>query len=211
MKKIIYPIIAVVLLAGSAFTFIAGQNWQIADGYSIAFSSNDASGIFKGFKGTLVFDEQNPAGSKFDVTVDVATINRGNGLQNNHAKSDEWFNATKYPQIRFSSQKFVKADLWIFGSVEPLVTLGVFVLQTITRIDRGYIHRHIELRTGRILLVKDQGSLETFEYAGSIIAGKRDRITVCYLPVLTRNKSKCASCQKDNGYNGINNLFHDKN
>ncbi|HEX9509822.1 MAG TPA: YceI family protein [Puia sp.] len=109
MKKIIYPIIAVVLLAGSAFTFIAGQNWQIADGYSIAFSSNDASGIFKGFKGTLVFDEQNPAGSKFDVTVDVATINTGNGLQNKHAKSDEWFDATKYPQIRFTSQKFVKA------------------------------------------------------------------------------------------------------
>ncbi|HWK07741.1 MAG TPA: YceI family protein [Puia sp.] len=109
MKKIIYPVIAVALLVGSAFTFIAGQNWQIADGYSIAFSSNDASGIFKGFKGTLVFDEANPAGSKFDVTVDVATINTGNGLQNKHAKSDEWFDVTKYPTIHFASQKFVKA------------------------------------------------------------------------------------------------------
>jgi polyisoprenoid-binding protein YceI len=109
MKKIIYPVVAAAILAGSAFTFITGQNWQIADGYSIAFSSNDASGIFKGFKGSLVFDEQNPAGSKFDVAVDAASVNTGNGLQNKHAKSDEWFDVAKYPQIKFTSQKFVKA------------------------------------------------------------------------------------------------------
>ena len=108
MKKIIYPVLAVLILAGSAFTFIAGQAYQIADGYSIGFSSADAGGIFKGFKGTLIFDEANPAGSKFDVTIDVATINTGNGLQNKHAKSDEWFDATKYPQIHFASTKFVK-------------------------------------------------------------------------------------------------------
>ena len=40
--------IAFLLLAGSAFAFIAAQNWQIADGYNIAFSSDDAGGIFKG-------------------------------------------------------------------------------------------------------------------------------------------------------------------
>ena len=109
MNKLMYPIAAVLILAGSAFTFIAAQNWQIAEGYSIAFSSNDASGIFKGFKGNVAFDEQNPATSKFDVTVDVATINTGNGLQNKHAKSDEWFDVAKYPQIHFISQKIVKA------------------------------------------------------------------------------------------------------
>ncbi len=109
MNKLMYPIAAVLILAGSAFTFIAAQNWQISDGYSIAFSSDDASGIFKGFKGSVAFDEQNPAASKFDVTIDVATINTGNGLQNKHAKSDEWFDGTKYPQIRFTSQKVIKA------------------------------------------------------------------------------------------------------
>lgn len=108
MKNIFYPVLAALILTGSAYTFITAQNWQIADGYSIAFSSNDASGIFKGFKGNILFDEQNPAGSKFDVTVDAASINTGNGLQNKHAKSDEWFDVAKYPQIKFTSQKFVK-------------------------------------------------------------------------------------------------------
>jgi len=128
MKKYFYPALAVLILATSAFTFITATTWQIADGYSIGFSSNEASGIFKGFKGSIVFDDQNPAASKFDVLIDVTTINTGNGLQNKHAKSDEWFDATKYPQIHFSSQKFVKAgagyqvtgNLEMHGAVKPI-------------------------------------------------------------------------------------------
>jgi polyisoprenoid-binding protein YceI len=130
MNKIIYPIAALVILAGSAFTFVTATSWQIAEGYSIRFSSDDASGIFKGFKGTLSFDEQNPAASKFDVTIDVATINTGNGLQNKHAKSDEWFDVAKYPQIHFTSQKIARTgnsyqttgDLEIHG-VKKQVTI----------------------------------------------------------------------------------------
>jgi len=128
MNRLMVPIAAVVILAGSAFTFIAAESWQIAEGYSIGFTNDEASGTFKDFKGTIVFDEQNVAASKFDVTVEVASINTGNGLQNKHAKSDEWFDAAKYPQIRFTSQKFVKAgngyqvtgDLEIHGVKKPV-------------------------------------------------------------------------------------------
>ncbi|HEY4063923.1 MAG TPA: YceI family protein [Puia sp.] len=108
MNRSLYPIAAVLLLAGSAFTFLTAQSWQIAEGYNIGFSSAEAAGLFKDFKGTILFDDVNPAASKFDVTVDVASINTGNGLQNKHAKSDEWFDAAKYPQIRYTSQKIVK-------------------------------------------------------------------------------------------------------
>ena len=109
MNKLVYPIAAALLLAGSAFTIITAQNYTIAEGYNIAFSSDDASGIFKGFKGSITFDEAHPETSKFDVTIDVATINTGNGLQNKHAKSEEWFDVAKYPQIHFASQKIAKA------------------------------------------------------------------------------------------------------
>jgi len=130
MQKIIYPLVAALLLTGSAFTIVAPQNWQIAEGYSIAFSSNDAAGIFKDFKGSILFDEQNPAASQFDVTIDVASINTGNGLQNKHAKSEEWFDAAKYPTIHFRSQKIAKAgntyqvtgDLDMHG-VKKLITI----------------------------------------------------------------------------------------
>jgi polyisoprenoid-binding protein YceI len=105
MKSIIA---AALLLTGSAFTFIAAQSWTIAEDYNIAFSSDDASGIFTDFKGTIAFDEQNAATSKFDVTIATSSINTGNGLQNKHAKSDEWFDAAKYPAIHFASQKIAK-------------------------------------------------------------------------------------------------------
>jgi polyisoprenoid-binding protein YceI len=109
MNKLFYPVAAVLILAGSAFTFLAAQNWQIAQGYSITFSSSDADGIFKDFKGTILFDDQNPAGGKFDVVIDVASINTGNGLQNKHAKSDEWLDAAKYPTIHFVSKSIAKS------------------------------------------------------------------------------------------------------
>jgi polyisoprenoid-binding protein YceI len=109
MNKLFYPVVAAFILAGSAFTLVTAQNWQIAQGYSITFSSSDADGIFKDFKGNIVFDEQNPAAGKFDVVVDVASINTGNGLQNKHAKSDEWFDAPKYPTIHFVSRSIVKS------------------------------------------------------------------------------------------------------
>jgi polyisoprenoid-binding protein YceI len=128
MNKLFYPLAAVLILAGSAFTFLAAPGWQIAQGYSINFSNNDVGGIFKDFKGTLVFDEQNPASGKFDVLIDVGSLNTGNGLQNKHAKSDEWFDAAKYPSIHFVSRSFAKTaagysvtgDLDMHGVKKPV-------------------------------------------------------------------------------------------
>lgn len=107
MKKLIFSI-ATLLAFTAVFAFTFVQSWQITDKYNIQFSSNDVGGIFKTFKGSIVFDEANPAASKFDVTIDVASINTGNGLQNKHAKSDEWFDAAKYPEIKYTSKKIVK-------------------------------------------------------------------------------------------------------
>ncbi|MDP4149466.1 MAG: YceI family protein [Bacteroidota bacterium] len=104
----LYPILALLILAGSAFTFVAIQEWQVAEGYSIAFSSPDVSGVFKTVSGKIAFDEQNPAASQFDMTIDVNSINTGNGLQNKHAKSDEWFDAARYPTIHYTSEKIAK-------------------------------------------------------------------------------------------------------
>ena len=128
MKATFYGWLALAILAGSAYTLIKVQPWQIADGYSIAFSCNEAAGIFRDFKGNVVFDEQHPADSKFDVTIDVGSINTGNGLQNKHAKSDEWFDAAKYPSIHYVSRTIVKTaagylstgDLEMHGVKKPL-------------------------------------------------------------------------------------------
>ncbi len=59
-------------------------------------------------KGTIKFDEKNLAASQFNVTVDVASINTGNGMKNTHAKGANWFDAEKYPTIAFTSSAISK-------------------------------------------------------------------------------------------------------
>ncbi len=108
MKKFFFSM-ATLLLLVAVFAFTAVQAWQIIDKYSINFTSDDASGIFKTFTGNIVFDEKNLGASVFDVTIDAASINTGNGLQNKHAKSDEWFDVAKYPAIKFVSSKIIQA------------------------------------------------------------------------------------------------------
>ncbi|HXL56974.1 MAG TPA: YceI family protein [Chitinophagaceae bacterium] len=108
MKKLIYPFVAIVLIVSSAFTVIKSQDWKITDDYSIKFDGGDPSGEFKGLKGSITFDPNDLASSKFDVSVDVATINTGNGMKNTHAKSAMWFDAEKYPAIKFTSTEITK-------------------------------------------------------------------------------------------------------
>lgn len=108
MKKSHYLLATLGLIAASAFTFIQSQDWKIAEGYSIKFDGGDPSGEFTGLKGTIKFDEKNLAASRFETSIDVASINTGNGMKNTHAKSDKWFDAEKYPTINFTSSAITK-------------------------------------------------------------------------------------------------------
>jgi polyisoprenoid-binding protein YceI len=109
MKKFIFPLAAVLLIAGSAFTVMSAQEWKISDNYSVKFDGGDPSGQFSGLKGTIIFDPNDLANSKFDESIDVTTINTGNGMKNTHAKSEKWFDAEKYPTIQFTSSAITKA------------------------------------------------------------------------------------------------------
>lgn len=108
MKNLKFIAGALVILTASGFTVAHSVNWKIADGYSIKFTSKDPSGVFTKFKGDIVFDEHNLNASKFDVAVDAASINTGNGMKNKKAKGEKFFDVEKYPEIRFVSSKFSK-------------------------------------------------------------------------------------------------------
>lgn len=108
MKKLVYSSFAFVLFA-TLFAFTSMQTWKVKDTYSIKFSSKDVSGIFKDFSGNITFDPADLSKAKFDLTLDVASINTGNAIQNKHAKGEEWFHADKYPSIKFVATKFEKS------------------------------------------------------------------------------------------------------
>lgn len=110
MKKIFYPALAAVILVSSAFMSVTSVDWKIGKDFSIKFTSEDPSGIFKEFKGSINFDENDLGAAKFDLTIPVASISMGNGMKNKKSLTPEWFDAEKYPNITYKSTSVSKTD-----------------------------------------------------------------------------------------------------
>ena len=105
MKKIILSLASMML---TVYSF--AQNWKIDPAHSsIHFTAEyllitDVDGDIKKFEGT--FSSTNPDWSdlKAEVTADVGSISTGNEMRDKHLKSDDFFNAEKYPVITFKSK-----------------------------------------------------------------------------------------------------------
>jgi polyisoprenoid-binding protein YceI len=110
MKNIKYVFLTSSILLFSAFTISSSINWTISKEHQIKFSGTDAVGIFKTLSGEVNFDKNHLETSQFSFTIDVNSINTGNGIKNKHAVSDKWFDAEKFPNINFKSTGFSKAD-----------------------------------------------------------------------------------------------------
>lgn len=67
------------------------------------FWVNTVTGTIKGWEGEVDFDRKNPTRSSFDVRAKVKTIDTDNEERDEHLRSDDFFNAEKYPEIRFES------------------------------------------------------------------------------------------------------------
>lgn len=110
MKKL-SSLLIILLMTLSVYAALFIINWQITDEtYSITFKTKGVKGNFNGLRGTIIFAEMEPSHSKFDVTVDVRTINTGIGLKNKHALAGDFFDAEHYHLIRFSSTAVIKSD-----------------------------------------------------------------------------------------------------
>ncbi len=98
------------LLIFSAYVFVAVTPWRIVEGYQIRFDGKYAHGTFRKMEGNIRFDPAHPEESRFEVSVDVASIDTGIDLKNKHARSDKWFDAEKYPRIHFVSTSVSRTD-----------------------------------------------------------------------------------------------------
>lgn len=106
---------AILFLA--AFTTVSNDNdvteWQIDKSHSaINFTINHfftpVDGTFDDYEATVYFDPNNLAESLIDVTIPVESINTRNARRDGHLKTDDFFNASAYPTIRFVSSEIVQ-------------------------------------------------------------------------------------------------------
>ena len=112
MKKIAISFLYFSLLGlSTSIALIPSDHFIVSDkGHSIDFKSKDPSGSFDEIKGEIDFDENNIGSTKFNLKIDVSSINTGNGMMNKKAQTEEWFDAKKFPEIKFKSTKVEKKE-----------------------------------------------------------------------------------------------------
>ena len=69
---------------------------------------SEVEGTFKVFNGSLTSPTPDFNNAKVDFTVDVNSISTDDEKRDGHLKSDDFFNAEKYPAMKFSSTSFKK-------------------------------------------------------------------------------------------------------
>ncbi len=83
-------------------------------------------GDFRVFEGTIVVDNDNPANSSVDVTIDASTITTGDLKRDEHLRSADFFDVETYPTITFKSTSID------FKDVEDFTILGELTMHGVT-------------------------------------------------------------------------------
>lgn len=90
---------------------------------------SNVKGNFSNVAGSAVWDPKNLAASKLDATIDVTSVDTRDAKRDGHLKSPDFFDAAKFPQMKFQSTKFerrggaleIAGDLTIRGVTKPVV------------------------------------------------------------------------------------------
>ncbi|MFL9845740.1 YceI family protein [Flavobacterium rhizosphaerae] len=96
---------------------MATNNWVLDTAHSdIHFSIRhlviaSVTGSFRIFSGSMVTQwHDNFTDAKFDISIDVYSIDTNNNERDEHLKSPDFFNADKFPVIEFHSSSFKKIE-----------------------------------------------------------------------------------------------------
>ena len=137
MKKI--SLIAAILAV--QISLLAQTKWNVDAVHSnVKFTVthlviSEVEGAFKVFSGTINSSTPDFNGASIEFTVDVNSINTDNEMRDKHLKSDDFFNAEKFPKMTFKSTSFKKV------SGNKYLLLGTLTIRDITkpvRVDVTY-------------------------------------------------------------------------
>ncbi|MFZ2632455.1 MAG: YceI family protein [Desulfosalsimonadaceae bacterium] len=109
-RKMIISVLAVMI---SVFTLAnpvlaKAEKWEIDPAHSSIYFDirhiySTVRGMFTDFSGTLIFDPDNKDASSVEFSVKVDSINTHITKRDNHLRSNDFFEADKYPLMTFKS------------------------------------------------------------------------------------------------------------
>ena len=112
MKRILSLTLALAL----GLTLQAQSKWSFDKAHSkISFNVehlviSEVNGQFGTFDGEVTSSSEDFAGSNINFTIEVASIDTDNDRRDGHLKSDDFFNAEKFPEITFKGKSLNKVD-----------------------------------------------------------------------------------------------------
>lgn len=87
---------------------------------------SNTRGEFSKFSGTIVYDRQNPAASKVEVTIDANSVNTREPKRDSDLRGAEFFDVAKYPNLIFKSKSVTKSG-------DALLVKGDLTIRNVTR------------------------------------------------------------------------------
>ena len=113
MKRTITAIAAVCILSA---TQAQTTTWKTDNSHSnVKFAVthlviSDVEGYFKDYTGSIQSANADFADAKVEFSVNLTSISTDNENRDKHLKSDDFFNAEKFPQMTFKSTSFKKVS-----------------------------------------------------------------------------------------------------
>jgi polyisoprenoid-binding protein YceI len=112
MKKI-KAILATALMLATGIAS-AQTEWKVdASHSSVKFAVNhmvvsEVEGSFKKFDAVIKSEKEDFTNAQIEFLIDVNSIDTDNEMRDGHLKADDFFNAAKFPQIKFKAKSLKK-------------------------------------------------------------------------------------------------------
>jgi len=109
MKKQLFSLVILALMVSG---LAAQTTWNVDKVHSnVKFNVShmvvsEVEGSFRGFEGSLVASKADLSDASIKFSVDVNSVNTDNERRDGHLKSDDFFNAEKFPKMTFVSKSF---------------------------------------------------------------------------------------------------------
>ncbi len=106
--------VAFILFLVGFLSLNAQTKWSIDKAHSkVQFSAthliiSEVIGEFKNFDGSVETSGDDFSNAKVNFTIDVSSISTDNEQRDNHLKSDDFFNAQKFPKMTFVGKSMQK-------------------------------------------------------------------------------------------------------
>ena len=111
MRQLTRMLVAILTLVLILPALAAAETWVIDPAHTVSgftvrhMMITNVTGVFEATKGTVEYTVGNPSSIKADITIETKSVNTRIARRDDDLRSDNFFNAEKFPTIAFKSKR----------------------------------------------------------------------------------------------------------